>query len=84
MLIGKRLVMHNASFDCRFTKNFYKVDLLESLWVDTALLVHTVQEEGAGMGVFGLKSLAISVQMLLAVLYQSLPLSTSWSLASEK
>lgn len=62
MLIGKRLVMHNASFDCRFTKNFYKVDLLESLWVDTALLVHTVQEEGAGMGVFGLKPLAISVQ----------------------
>ena len=62
MLIGKNLVMHNASFDCRFTKNFYGVDLLESLWVDTALLVHTVQEEGAGMGVFGLKPLAISVQ----------------------
>jgi len=62
MLIGKKLVMHNASFDCRFTKNFYEVDLLESLWVDTALLVHTVQEEGAGMGVFGLKPLAISIQ----------------------
>lgn len=62
MLVGKNLVMHNASFDCRFTKNFYGVDLLESLWVDTALLVHTVQEEGAGMGVFGLKPLAISVQ----------------------
>lgn len=62
MLIGKHLVMHNASFDCRFTKNFYGVDLIESLWVDTALLVHTVQEEGAGMGVFGLKPLAISVQ----------------------
>ena len=26
------------------------------------LLVHTVQEEGEGMGVFGLKPLAISVQ----------------------
>ena len=62
MLIGKRLVMHNASFDCRYTKNFYGVDLLPSLWVDTALLVHTVQEEGAGMGVFGLKPLAISIQ----------------------
>jgi DNA polymerase I-like protein with 3'-5' exonuclease and polymerase domains len=62
MLIGKHLVMHNASFDCRFTKNFYGVNLIESLWVDTALLVHTVQEEGAGMGVFGLKPLAISVQ----------------------
>ena len=62
MLKGKKLVMHNASFDTRFTKNYYKVDLLEDLWVDTALLVHTVQEEGAGMGVFGLKPLAISIQ----------------------
>ena len=62
LLKGKKLVMHNASFDCRFTKNYYGVDLLEDLWVDTALLVHTVQEEGAGMGVFGLKALAISVQ----------------------
>ena len=62
MLKGKKLVMHNASFDCRITKNFYGVSLLEDLWVDTALLVHTVQEEGAGMGVFGLKPLAISIQ----------------------
>ena len=62
MLKGKKLVMHNASFDCRITKNYYEVDLLEDLWVDTALLVHTVQEEGAGMGVFGLKALAISIQ----------------------
>lgn len=62
MLKGKKLVMHNASFDCRFTKNYYGVDLLEDLWIDTALLVHTVQEEGAGMGVFGLKPLAISIQ----------------------
>lgn len=62
LLKGKRLVMHNASFDCRFTKNYYGVSLLEDLWVDTALLVHTVQEEGAGMGVFGLKALAISIQ----------------------
>jgi DNA polymerase-1 len=62
MLKGKKLVMHNASFDCRITKNYYGVSLLEDLWVDTALLVHTVQEEGAGMGVFGLKALAISIQ----------------------
>ena len=62
MLIGKKLVMHNASFDCRFTKNFYGVDLLPSLWVENQLLVHTVQEEGTGMGVFGLKPLAISIQ----------------------
>jgi|TARA_B110000908_G_scaffold62803_1_gene76291 DNA polymerase I-like protein with 3'-5' exonuclease and polymerase domains len=62
MLKGKKLVMHNASFDCRFIKNHFGVDLLEDLWVETLLLVHTVQEEGAGMGVFGLKALAISVQ----------------------
>jgi len=62
LLKGKKLVMHNASFDCRITKNYYGVSLLEDLWVDTALLVHTVQEEGAGMGVFGLKPLAISIQ----------------------
>ena len=43
-LKGKKLVMHNASFDIRFTKNFYKVDLLDDLWIDTALLVHTVKE----------------------------------------
>jgi DNA polymerase I-like protein with 3'-5' exonuclease and polymerase domains len=64
-LKGKKLVMHNASFDIRFTKNFYKVDLLDDLWVDTSLLVHTVQEEGAfgyGASPFGLKSIAIMVQ----------------------
>ena len=64
MLAGKKLVMHNASFDTRFVKNFYGVDLLPSLWVDTALLVHTVKEEGAfGYGnPFGLKSIAIMIQ----------------------
>lgn len=64
-LKGKKLVAHNASFDLRFTKNFYGVDLLEDLWVDTALLVHTVQEEGAfgvGSKPFGLKEIATMVQ----------------------
>lgn len=64
-LHGKKLIMHNASFDIRFTKNFYGVDLLPSLHADTALLVHTVQEEGAfGFGgkPFGLKEIAIMVQ----------------------
>lgn len=63
-LISKKLICHNASFDLRFVKNFYKVDLLPSLHADTALLVHTVKEEGAfGYGTpFGLKSIAIMVQ----------------------
>ena len=68
-LKGKKLVMHNASFDIRFTKNYYNVDLLEDLWIDTALLVHTVYEEGAfGFGnPFGLKSIAIMNQKELGL-----------------
>lgn len=69
MLKGKKLVMHNASFDIRFTKNYYGIDLLEDLWVDTSLLVHTVYEEGAfGFGnPFGLKSIAIMNQEALGL-----------------
>jgi DNA polymerase I-like protein with 3'-5' exonuclease and polymerase domains len=65
LLIGKKLVMHNASFDVRFVKCFYDIDLLPSLHVDTMLLVHTVKEEGAGfMGgsAFGLKDIAKMIQ----------------------
>jgi len=65
LLIGKKLIMHNASFDVKFVKCFYDVDLLSSLYVDTILLVHTVKEEGAGfMGgsAFGLKDIAKMIQ----------------------
>lgn len=62
MMKGKKIICQNASFDIRYTKNYYGVDLLKDLWVELSLLVHTVQEEGAGMGVFGLKPLAVSVQ----------------------
>lgn len=60
----KKLVAHNASFDFRYIKNYYGIDLIPSLYVDTALLVHTVKEEGAfGFGApFGLKSIAKMVQ----------------------
>ena len=63
-LVGKRVICHNASFDLRYVKNFYGVELLPSLYADTSLLVHTVKEEGAfGFGnPFGLKSIAIMVQ----------------------
>lgn len=63
-LLKKKLIMHNASFDIRFTKNFYGVDLLPALHADTAMLVHTVKEEGAfGFGnPFGLKPIAKMVQ----------------------
>ena len=63
-LVEKKLIMHNASFDVRFTKHFYGIDLLPSVYADTGLLVHTVREEGAfGFGnPFGLKSIAKMVQ----------------------
>jgi DNA polymerase I-like protein with 3'-5' exonuclease and polymerase domains len=63
-LKGKKLVAHNASYDFRIIKNYYGIDLLDSLWVDTGMLVHTVQEEGAfGYGSpFALKSIAIMNQ----------------------
>jgi len=70
MLVGKKLIMHNASFDCRFTTNYFKVDLLDSLHADTMLLVHTVNEEGAGFGSnspFGLKSIAKMIQTELGL-----------------
>ena len=63
-LVGKKVICHNASFDLRYVHNFYGIDLLPSLYADTALLVHTVREEGAfGFGnPFGLKSIAKMVQ----------------------
>ena len=68
-LIGKKLVFHNASFDIQFIKNYFGVDLLPYVWVDTGLLVHTVYEEGAfGYGnPFGLKSIAIMNQEALGL-----------------
>lgn len=70
LLIGKKLIMHNASFDTRFVKCFYGIDLLPSLYADTLLLVHTVREEGAGFGSassFGLKDIAKSIQKELGL-----------------
>ena len=68
-LIGKKLVFHNASFDVQFITNYFGVNLLPYVWVDTGLLVHTVYEEGAfGFGnPFGLKSIAIMNQKALGL-----------------
>ena len=69
LLKDKKLVFHNASFDVQFIKNYFGVDLLPDVWVDTGLLVHTVYEEGAfGFGnPFGLKSIAIMNQKELGL-----------------
>ncbi len=58
LLLGKRLVMHNGSFDIRFTKNHYGVDLRNDLYCDTMLLRHTLKEDGP----LGLKPTAIELQ----------------------
>lgn len=64
-LVGKKLLMHNGSFDCRIVNHNLGIDLTPSLYCDTIMLVHTVQEEGVGRGgqeSFGLKKIAIAIQ----------------------
>lgn len=65
MLKTKKVIGHNLSFDVRFVWGFYKINLIHAIHADTILLVHTVQEEGAGYSVgkpFGLKEIAKSIQ----------------------
>jgi DNA polymerase I-like protein with 3'-5' exonuclease and polymerase domains len=54
-LKAKKLIMHNASFDIRVTLNDLKVSLLNSLYADTVLMEHTLNEDGP----FGLKEICI-------------------------
>ena len=63
-LIGKKLIMHNASYDTSIVLSNYGIDLLPSLHADTILLVHTTREEGSiGYGrPFALKSIGKLVQ----------------------
>lgn len=44
ILTKKRLIMHNASYDCRITHHYYGVNLIDSLYADTMILAHTVNE----------------------------------------
>ena len=34
-LKGKKLVFHNASFDVQLIKNYFGLDLIDDIWVDT-------------------------------------------------
>jgi DNA polymerase I-like protein with 3'-5' exonuclease and polymerase domains len=65
LLCSKKLIGHNLSFDSRFVKEFYGIDIVPAIHADTMLLVHTVAEEGAGDGFgssFGLKDIAKAIQ----------------------
>jgi DNA polymerase I-like protein with 3'-5' exonuclease and polymerase domains len=61
LLLNKKVVMHNGSFDIRYTKNYYGIDLRDALYCDTMLLRHTLKEDGP----FGLKDTAIELQAQL-------------------
>lgn len=70
LLCSKKIIGHNLSFDSRFVKCFYGIDITPSIHADTILLVHTVSEEGAGEGFgssFGLKDIAIAIQSELGL-----------------
>lgn len=54
----KKLVTHNGSFDTRFTYHATGVKLWPSIFVDTMLLVHTVNENRFN---YGLKQLAAEI-----------------------
>lgn len=58
MLVGKELVTWNGSFDTRYTRNFFDVDLVSSIYADVMLMKHTIAEEGD----FSLKGNAIEFQ----------------------
>lgn len=53
-----KLIMHNASYDCRIVESNYGVSLVDSLHCDTILLKHAVDEERP----FGLKDIAKKIQ----------------------
>lgn len=57
-LIGKKLIMHNGSYDIQITLNDIGVNLLPYLFIDTIVLVHSVREEG----LFALKDIAVAIQ----------------------
>lgn len=43
-LVGKRLVLHNAVFDCQMISRNYGVDLADSVFADTMIMAHLIDE----------------------------------------
>lgn len=54
-LSKQKLILHNASFDIQFIKNYFGIDLLPSLYCDTVLLAHFIDENKIS---YGLKELS--------------------------
>lgn len=57
-LLSRKLIMHNGSFDCRITKQYFGIDLTEALYADTMLMAHTCNENRFN---YGLKELGADV-----------------------
>lgn len=56
-LLDKKLIMHNAVFDCAMVFNNYQVQLIQSVHTDTLVLGHLLNENRRN----GLKELATSI-----------------------
>jgi DNA polymerase I-like protein with 3'-5' exonuclease and polymerase domains len=46
VLKTKQLVMHNSVFDCRVTRDTWKIDLMPSVFHDSMIAAHLLDEEG--------------------------------------
>jgi DNA polymerase I-like protein with 3'-5' exonuclease and polymerase domains len=44
LLPGKQLIAHNAIFDCSMIDDNYKVSLIDSVYIDTMILAHLLDE----------------------------------------
>ena len=56
-LVGKNLIMHNATFDCAMVLNNYQVNLIDSVHTDTMILGHVLNENRSN----GLKERAVEL-----------------------
>ena len=57
LLKNKKLIMWNGSFDCRFTYNYFGIDLVPSLYIEGMLAKHTIDEERP----FALKDVGVKI-----------------------
>lgn len=56
-LLDRKLIMHNAGFDCAMVNNSYGIDLMPAVHTDTMLLAHLLDENRS----CGLKDLGVSI-----------------------